>query len=364
MSVVGGLKALVGRVLRSHPWRANERLGQARGPILSAGIAFYGVFSLFPLLTLGFTAVGLWLSDNESVQTQIIDYVNANLGGLIGTGEGDLVSAEELLAGATDTTTLSVSALVGLLTLLYTGLGWISALREGIRGVFRLPTMQVDIVRAKLYDLVVMLTLGTLIVVSALLSVTAQTLTGELLDLLGLQRTGVGGFVASTVVFLGTVVLNTGLFTVLYKVLARTTAPLRAVVGGALLAALGVAALQLAVGAVLGNVGANAGFLASAAIPVLTLFVWLNLSARVMLFGAAWVAVGPHAEAEAYDPDEVPERSPLPRRSPPVLPRRWSDRALLGAGVVLGATALGAARVAGTAVRLAGQGVRGLVRED
>jgi membrane protein len=361
--MAGRLKGLVGWVLRSRPYRANERLGQARGGILAAGIAFYGVFSLFPLLTLGFTAMGLWLGNNPAVQQQLIEFVETSLPGLVGDGEGAIVSPDTLLAGATDTTVLGLSAVIGILTLLYTGLGWIAALREGIRGVFRLPTMQLDPLRAKLFDLAVMLTLGTLIVASALVSVIAQSFTEQLLDVVGLDRTPVGNFVVSAVVFTGAVLLNTALFTMLYRVLAHTDARLRTVVLGAMLAALGVAALQLGVGVVLGNVGANAGFLASAAIPILTLFVWLKLNARVMLLGAAWVAVGRHPEPVPAD-DEVPPRVPLPRPSPPVLPRRWSDRALLGAGVVLGATALGIVRVANGAVHAAGDGVRNLVRGD
>ena|GEM_PF-3529855 len=360
---VAGVMALLGWVMRSRPLRANARLGQSRGGILAAGIAFYGVFSLFPLLTLGFTAVGLWLSGNEAVQQQIVDFVERSLPGLVGTGEGAVVDANELLASATDTTVLGLSAVIGLVVLLYTGLAWIAALREGIRGVFRLPTMQVDIVRAKLYDLAVMLTLGTLIVASALVNVTAQSFTEQALDLLGLERTQAGRLAARTVVFLGAVLLNTVLFTVLYRVLARTSVRLRSVAVGALLAALGVAALQLGVGVVLGGVGSNAGPLGSAAIPILTLFVWLNLNARVMLFGASWVAVGRHPEPDLSD-YEVGERVPLPRPVPAVLPRRWSDRALLGAGVVLGATALGALRVANGAARAAGDGVRSLVRGD
>ncbi|MGJ7440208.1 YihY/virulence factor BrkB family protein [Aquipuribacter sp. MA13-6] len=357
------LKGLLGWVMRSRPYRANERLGQARGGILAAGIAFYGVFSLFPLLTLGFTAMGLWLGNNVAVQQQLIEFVETSLPGLVGEGDSAIVAPDTLLAGATDTTVLGISAVVGVLTLLYTGLGWIAALREGIRGVFRLPTMRLDPVRAKLFDLAVMLSLGSLIVASALANVAAQSFTEQLLDLLGLDRTPVGNVVVSAVVLTGAVLLNTALFTMLYRVLAHTDARLRSVVPGALLAALGVAALQLAVGAVLGNVGANAGFLASAAIPILTLFVWLNLNARVMLFGAAWVAVGRHPDPPVLD-DEVPPRVPLPRPSPPVLPRRWSDRALLGAGVVLGATALGIVRVANGAAKAAGDGVRTLVRGD
>lgn len=361
---VSGLMALVGWVTRSRAFRANVRLGQARGGILAAGIAFFGVFSLFPLLSLGFTAVGVWLGGNDQVQQQLIAIVQSSVPGVVGEREGEgLVTASDLLDGATDTTVLGVSALIGVLTLLYTGLGWISALREGIRGVFRLPTMQLDIVRAKLFDLVVMLTLGSLIVAAALVNVVTQSFSEQVLDLLGLDRTPVGRFVVSAVAVAGAVLLNTALFTVLYRVLARTPAPLRSVVGGALLAAVGVSVLQLGVGKVLSTVGDGGGLLGAAVIPILTLFVWLNLNARVMLFGASWVAVGEEPEADLSD-YEVGERVPLPRAAAPVLPRRWSDRALLGAGVVLGATALGGLRVVSGAARVAGDGVRNLVRGD
>ena len=359
---MAGTEGLVGRFLRSRAWRTYTRVWEARGGILSAGIAFFGVFSLFPLLVLGFAAAGLVIGGNQQLQDTIVAFATESLPGVIGDGSRDddaLVSAQDLLTQATDTSVLGVSALLGVGALLFTGLGWIGALREGIRGMFAMPVMALDPVRSRLFDLAVLLTLGTLIVASALVSVVTQTFTEELLQLVGLDGSPLGNLVTGGLVFLLGLALNTALFTVLYRVLARSTARYRLIVGGAALAALGIAVLQLLVGAVIGNVGG--GFGLTAFVPVLALFIWLNLNARVLLFGAAWVAVGPHP---ATDPAQVAaEPAGMAPRLPPVLPARWTDRAVLGAGVVLGASAVALAHLAGGAARAAGAGVRSLVRD-
>lgn len=360
--------ALVGRFLASRAWRSYTRVWEARGGILAAGIAFFGIFSLFPLLVLGLAAAGLLLGGDRRLQDTVVDLAARNLPGVIGREDAQgrtdaLVSAEALLEQATSTSVVGWSAAVGVAVLLYTGLGWVSALREGIRSMFRMPVMALDPVRSKLYDLAVLLTLGTLIVASALVSVVTQTFAEELLRLLGQEGSRAGGLLTRALVLGLALALNTALFTVLYRVLARSSAPYRTIVGGAALAATGVAVLQVLVGLVLGRVGDGFGFL-DAFVPVLALIVWLNLNARVMLFGAAWVAVGPSPVGGSVASVE-PVAAPGPRPPlPPVLPARWTDRAVLGAGLVLGATAVALVQVTGGALRAAGGGVRQALRRD
>ncbi len=363
----GGARRLLDLLLRSRAWRANGRLAVARGNILSAGIAFYGVFSLFPLLVLGVTVFGQLLRSDERLQESVFGYARSALPGLIAaegeqTSPGSLpLSPELVLDQGLDPTTVGLSALLGVAVLLFTALGWISALREGIRSVFRMPVMQVDLVRAKLFDLAVALTLGVLLVASAGVSVVASSIMDQLLRTSGLDGSGASQVVGRVLVFVTAAAVDTLLFMVLYRVLAGARPRYRGLVTGALLAALGVGVLRQLVSEVLGNVGGSFSFLA-AFVPILALFVWLNLTARVMLFGAAWAAVGP-GNAEIDPARTVPERVPLPRQSAPVLPRRWSDRALLGAGAVLGASCLGLLQVSTGAVRAVGQGVRTLVRD-
>lgn len=361
---MAGTGGAVSRFLRSRTWRAYTRDWEARGRILSAGIAFYGVFSLFPLLVLGLAAAGAVVGGNQQLQDEIVAFAVQALPGVIGEGKDALVSADDLLERATSTTVLGWSAVLGVGALLFTGLGWIAALREGIRGMFGMPVMALDPVRAKLYDLLVLLTLGLLIVSTALVSVVTQTLTAELLRLVGLEGSAVGTVVTKGLVLLVGLVLNTGLFVVLYRVLAHSSTPYRTLLSGAALAAAGVVLLQLLVGVLLRNVGGGAGFL-SAFVPVLALFVWLNLNARVILFGAAWASVGPvPAEVAAGSQEAVAVAPVAPARPlPPVLPARWTDRAVLGAGVVLGASAVAVVQAAGGAARAATDGLRRVGRD-
>lgn len=361
---MAGIGDLVARLFRTRAWRANARMGQSRANILSAGIAFFGVFSIFPLMILGFTVFGQVLRRNEQLQDQLFAYLDGALPGLVGNREGEgLIQRQTLFDQALDPTTLGLTAAIGAGALLFTALGWIAALREGIRGVNLMPPMQVDPVRAKLFDLVVALTLGVLLVSSALFGVVTNAATDQLVGLLGLDPDGAAPVLTPVLVFLTTAVIDTLVFMMLYRVLAGVRRPWRQLLSGSVLAAVGVGVLRLLATQLLGGLDGRFGFLGAAVVPVLALFVWLNLTARVMLLGAAWVAVGPRPE-DTYDVTEVPERVALPPRPGPVLPERWTDRAVLGAGVVLGATAVGLARVSLGAARAAGAGVRSMVRGD
>ena len=65
---------LAARFLRSRAWRTYTRSWEARAAILAAGIAFFGVFALFPLLVLGFAAAGLVIGGNQRLQDTIIGF--------------------------------------------------------------------------------------------------------------------------------------------------------------------------------------------------------------------------------------------------------------------------------------------------
>ncbi|WP_336920838.1 YihY/virulence factor BrkB family protein [Aquipuribacter sp. SD81] len=377
MSVVDTAKGAVGAAMRSRPWRTNERFGQSRGALLSAGIAFFGVFAIFPLLVLGVAVLGLVAGGNEAVQDRTIDIVSDAVPGLIAPDEagasdagtddggvtedlgpqGGIVSESDLREAASNRFALGLSAVIGAVTLLFTGLGWIAALREGIRGMFRLPVMALDPVRVKLFDLAVLVSLGLLLVVSAVADLVSTSVGRQLLRLVGLEGSTAGTVALAVVVALLTLALNTVLYAVLFKVLANSGEPLRRVLGGALIAAVGTVLLRQLVGQVLGNVGGGFGFL-TPFVGILALFVWLNLTARVMLLGASWVAVGPTSELRpVVEPGEpvVDDAGPTPL--PPALPVRWTDRAVLGAGVVLGASAVALVQATGAAVRAVVGGV-------
>jgi membrane protein len=67
------------RFLHSRAWRTYTRAWEARAAIMAAGIAFFGVFALFPLLVLGFAAAGLVIGGNQRLQDTIIGFATRSL---------------------------------------------------------------------------------------------------------------------------------------------------------------------------------------------------------------------------------------------------------------------------------------------
>ena len=82
------------------------------------------------------------------------------------------------------------------------------------------------------------------------------------------------------------------------EVLAAVHPPRRDLVSGAVIAAVGMGVLRLlGTSVVAGSAGRNA-LLASFTV-LITLLLWINLLARIMLLAAAWTADPPLPETEA-----------------------------------------------------------------
>ena len=80
--------------------------------------------------------------------------------GIIGDGEGELSLTE--IEDAANTV-----GLIGLVGVLYTGLGWLSALRDALITVFALPEReQPNFVMGKVRDLITLVVLGAVLLVA------------------------------------------------------------------------------------------------------------------------------------------------------------------------------------------------------
>ena len=91
---------------------------------------------------------------------------------------------------STSTTSSAAKAgagLLGLLGLLYAGLGWLDALRDGLRRVFGTLDEPLPFLKKKLVDIVVLLLLGAALLASLIVSSLATSATEYVLDLVGLR---------------------------------------------------------------------------------------------------------------------------------------------------------------------------------
>lgn len=361
------MKRLLERLKQSKVVRVWDHYGVANGSLLAGGIAYAALFSLFPALAIGFTVFGLVLGGDVTLQQRVVDYINEAFSTkVIGMSDGDgFVSMGQLV----QTNVLTGVGLISVAVLLFTGLGWVDALRQGIRAVFGLDRLQGPVL-AKLLDVGVLVVLGLVVLASVAVSVGLPAASGWVLDRMDVDS-ALARVLVQLLVEAAVLAVDVALFLTFFLLLARVAVPVRALLGAAVIGAVGLHVLKLGSGLLMSQASGNA-YLASAAI-VVGLLLWFNLVGRLVLLSAAWGAVttrdlgiGPTAEDARVGQDV--EKSPEPPASQtvaatvarPSYSSRTADRVTIAAGVVLGGIAAAGLGVAGRALRTA----RGAVRRD
>jgi membrane protein len=378
---VASPSGLLHRFQASLPWRAWQRYGKARGGVLAGGMAYAAFFSIFPALAVGFTVFGLVVGDHDDLRRQVIDAVNDGIGTTIisSPGKTDGIVGIDQLTGSN---TLTVTGIIGLVGLLLTGLGWMDALREGVRAMFGQPTLEGNVVMAKLRDLGVLVSIGVILLASAIGGVLVGGAAETVLGWVGLDGSTIGRVVlvvVSTLLLLGVDLL---LFLVIFRLLAGVDVARHDLWDAALFGAIGLGILKLFAGLLVGNAGHNT-FLAAAGV-LLGLLVWLNLVSRLTLIAASWGATVAIERGHLVVPEQEQPGGTVPvRREPsgpatparpagstrptavgtavaspapaapftPDVGRRAADRVSVAAGAVLGAVGLYVVRTGLGAVR-------------
>jgi len=155
------------RLRASKPWRAWKRYGDARGNILAAGVGYFAFFSIFPAVALAFTVFGFVLRGHPDLLHSVAHNLNANLPGFVKDAHHPrgLIPIQAPRAAA-----LTITGVIAFVSLVLAGMGWLGAVREGIRAVFGVHGSAGKLVATKLRDLGVLFTLGLGIALSAALT--------------------------------------------------------------------------------------------------------------------------------------------------------------------------------------------------
>ncbi|WP_337060168.1 YihY/virulence factor BrkB family protein [Kineococcus sp. G2] len=358
--VTGRAGRLVARVRATHPGRAYQRYGDARGNVLAGGIAYFAFFSVFPALAVALTLLGFTMQGfpevRDYVVSNLVEGVDDYLPGLVHpgyapAGGGTGIYIDEYL----DDTTLTLSLLVSLGTLLFTGLGWVDAMRRGIRAVFGESARAGNPVLLKARDLVVLVVIG----LGVALSVTSVVLTrgaGEwLLGLLDVDSTPAGQALLTAAGFAVAFCIDTATFLAVFRVLPGADVPLRRLLSGALLGGVGIGLLkQFGIG--IASRSAQGNEFLGAAASLVVILVLMNLIGRLILLAAAWAATRAE-DAEALLERVVAEyRVPLGPMPPehPAEEAQDADgrpRAAVASAVAAGTFGAGAVVAARRAVR-------------
>lgn len=277
--------------------RANTRFGQAGGGLLTGGIAYTALFSVFAGLTIGYTAFMAVLGNNAELRETVLSTISDALPGLVDAGDGrGLLEPDDLVM----TTGLSVAGVIAFGVLLFSAISATAALRTAVRAMFGAHDA-VTLVAGKLRELGGFVGIALAVLLSAVLGLTVTAAADWLLGALGI--TDASGVVLRVVGVAVAFVVDALVFVMVVRVLAGQSPPRRDLLGGAAIAAVGLGVVRLlGTSVVAGSVQRNP-VLASFAI-VVVLLLWINLIARIVLLAAAWTA-DPRPETPAGPaPDE------------------------------------------------------------
>jgi membrane protein len=304
----------------------------------AGAVTYFGFLSVFPVLALAFFVVGYVAKVYPDAQDTLVDAIKSMFPGLIGS-DSDQLNIQDIQDSA------ATVGLIGLVGVLYTGLGWLSALRDALVTVFALPRReQPNFVMGKVRDLITLGIIGTVLLVAVAFTGLVSGFSHDLLDWLTLS-TELGWLVKLLTIVLG-LLANAVLFFAMFRLLAAPDLPKRAMWSGALLGAVGFEILKqlstLLIKATEGNPAFQVFGLA------LILVVWINYFSRVVLYAASWAWTHPLArEQRVVEPAEPVQGPPLPSLDELPDDEKKSRKGSFVAGAAVGAAAATAAVVKG-----------------
>ena len=297
--------------VKSKPWvahllRAVERFLARLGTQFGAAITYFSVLALIPILLFAFAVLGFVLTVlRPDLIGTIVNGFSAALGNL------DQETRDGLVAEATRTLgNWRGAGIVGLLVAIYTGAGWMGNLKNAVRAQWRpdfdVAEEQGNPVKIIVVNLVTLLGLIVLIVITFGLASVSTALADNIVGWLGLSEINWLNPLLRVVPIVFSVAAGWVLFMYLYTVLPEERGPGPVVRRGALMGAVGLAVLQYSTGLLFNLFSGNR----AAAIfgPVITLMLFFNLFAQLILFIAAWIAT---ATQDAVPQPEEKVRFPL-----------------------------------------------------
>ncbi|MBQ1106235.1 YihY/virulence factor BrkB family protein [Streptomyces sp. 404i] len=269
---------LVARLMETHVWRSYERLDRVHWARLAAAITFISFLALFPLIAVGAAVAAALLSDEQvdTIKDKLADQV---------PGISDQLGIDGLIANAG-----TVGLVAGAL-LLFTGVGWVGSMRECLRAVWELDDVQqANPVVAKVKDAVLLVGLGGAALATLAVSTIGSTAVGWTADLIGIPEDGAGGILLRVAALAVAVVADFLLLLYLLTLLPGVEPPRRRLVVAALLGAVGFELLKLLLGSYMREVAGKSMY-GAFGVPI-ALLLWINFTAKLLLFCAAWTATG------------------------------------------------------------------------
>lgn len=265
-----------------------KKFGEDQGGNLSALIAYYAFFSLFPLLLVFVTILGFVLEGDPGAQHAVV---------------GSALKQIPIVGAQLQTGSLHGSVLglvIGIVGSLFSGLGVTLAAQTAFNRVQGVPHRErPNFLFARVRGLGLLATLGTLQLASTVAS--------------GLVTGGFGGVLLAIAGIAVSLALNVVLFFAAFRLLTERTIATRELWPGILVATVLWTLVQAIGGAYIGHVVKGAGQTYGTFATVIGLLTWLFLGARIVVYSAEINSVLSRRlwPRSLFDPPEPADREAL-----------------------------------------------------
>jgi membrane protein len=308
-----------------HAVRAATRYTERNGDHYAAAITYFSVLSLVPLIMIAFAVAGYVLFFNPALLTELQASISQNVPASLGEIINPIIE--------TAIRERNTVGLFGLLGALYSGIGWMSNLREALSEQWAQVPTTPAIAKRLLFDLLTLGGLGIALVGSFGITGFAS---GFATDVLNIWGFGDQVWAQIALRVLGIVLGITANWLIFLWVIARLPrehATLRSAAKAALLGAVGFEILKQIMTFYLTTVTASP----SGAVfgSFLGLLVFVFFVSRFVLFVTAWAATAKENEKE----EPVPVPGPAVIHSEVIVrggPKPGTAVGLLGAGILGG----------------------------
>jgi len=280
-----GKTSFLDRQRAARPWvdhlvRAGLRYNQQKGDYYAAGMTYFSVLALVPLLMVAFAVAGFVLAGNAALLTQVRDQVSAGVPGELRALVGTLIDT-----AITSRTSVGV---IGLLGALYSGLGWVANLREALTAQWDQQHERGGFLQTKLADLGALVGLLLALIVSFALSAVGGGSTRFVLRLVRLDAVPGAFLVTRTLAIALSIAATWAVFMWVIARLPREPVTVRSAARAALLASVVFELFKQLAAVYLNTV--TSGTAGQVFGPVLGILVFVFFTSRFLLFATAWAA--------------------------------------------------------------------------
>lgn len=284
------------------PWldhlvRTVDRYTKQRGNFYAAGMTYFTVLAIFPLLMVAFSVAGFVLARDPELLDRLTSAVTDAVPGSLGT------TLESLIDAAIDSRT--TVGILGLLGAAYSGLGWMSNLRRALTEQWEQQSDEPNFFIKKVHDLGALVGLALAMIVSMGISALGSgSLGSRVVDWLGLSHVMGMGTLLTVVTALVGIGASWAVFAWVIARLPREPVGIRSAVRGALIAAVAFEVFKRIAVFYLQKVTNGPAGVAFG--PIIGLMVFANFTAQIVLLCTAFAATSEESRDLATVPAPAP----------------------------------------------------------